>query len=165
MKSWLILIVFLAVSCSRLKDMTERNSINHSSHQSEETTYIEKKDTTFDYRPAPEKSQNQYTADSSYLETSLARSMAKWHDGILTHSIENKPSISIRAPNSIEFRTLIIRDTTTEYLSLTNEHTRTIEKYRFLNTFFYYTGSIVWLAIIILITIKLWKIYRQQRKF
>lgn len=165
MKCWILLIAILLAGCSRVKDLTERNTLVDISHRSQESTYAEKKDTTFNYHPAPEKSQNRYTTDSSYLETSLAWSAAKWENGILSHTIRNKPVIPIRVPAMVQIYTRVVRDTVAEYLELTDEHTITVEKFRFMNAFFYYTGIAVWFAIIILITIKLWKIYRRQQKF
>lgn len=162
MKYLLIIITLTAVCCSRLKEVSEKQISNTANHR-KESTYIEKKDTTFDYHPAPERSQNRYTADSSYLETSLAWSSAQWKNGILSHTIENKPSIPIRVPAMINLQTQIISDTTVDYLELTNTVTR--EKYRFLNPFFYYSGIAFWLILILLITLKLWKLYRQHPKF
>lgn len=159
---WLLIIVILtAVCCSRLKEVVKQTSNTINDRQ--ESTYIEKKDTTFIYQPIPERSQNRYTADSSYLETSLAWSSAQWKDGILSHTIENKPSIPIRVPTMINLQTRIISDTTVDYLEFTNTVTR--EKYRFLNPFFYHSGITAWLILITLITLKLWKLYRHHQKF
>lgn len=160
---WLLIIVILtAVCCSRLKEVSVKQTSNTANHR-QESTYIEKKDTTFDYCPSPERSQNRYFADSSYLETSLARSSAQWKDGILSHTIENKPSIPIRVPAMINLQTRIISDTTVDCLELTTTVIR--EKYRFLNPLFYYSGIAFWLILIILITLKLWKQYRQHPRF
>lgn len=163
---WIIIIAILTtVGCSRAKDISIKQTTSNTVSKSNESTYIEKKDTTFDYRPAPERSQNRYAADSSHLETSLAWSAAQWKNGILSHTIANKPVVSIRVPNRIELRTLIIRDTVTDYLQITDDHTVTVEKYRFLNSFFYYSGIAFWLVLIILITLKLWKIFKRHPKF
>lgn len=165
MKWILIIIVLTTVCCARTKDVSVKQTLSNTTHNSQESTYIEKKDTTFDYHPAPEHSRNRYVTDSSYLETSLAWSTARWKDGILSHTIENKPSVTVRVPNAVEFRTLIVRDTVTDYLELTDEHTVTIEKFRFLNSFFYHSGFTAWLILILLILLKLWKIFRQPPKF
>lgn len=164
MKYFLICIVLLILSCNRVKDLTTKTTVSETSHDSKESTYIEKKDTTFNYRPAPEKSQNKLTADSSFLETSLAFSWAIWCNGVLSHNIENKPTIPIRVPAMINFKTLIIRDTVTEYLELTDDHTVTVEKFRFLNAFFYYSGIAFWIIALTLIAAKTWKIIKLRRK-
>lgn len=159
MKVWTIICVLLTITaCHQIKDLSEKKDTYFSAHTSQEINHVEKKDTTFDYHPTPERSQNNYTADSSYVETSLAWSVAKWSSGILSHTIENKSIVPIRAPSMIQIRTLIIRDTVEEYLSLTEEHTVVKEKFRFLNAFLYYSGSVAWL---ILIAITTWKIYKQ----
>lgn len=163
---WILIIAILAVAaCSRTKDLSVKQTVSSTSHNRQVSTYIEKKDTTFDYHPDPERSQNRYSADSSHLETSLAWSTAIWNDGILSHTIENKPSVPIRVPAMINLRTQIIRDTTVEYIELTDTHNITREKYRFLNPLFYYSGIAAWLLLIILTTLKLWKQYRQHPKF
>lgn len=164
MKGWVLLITLLVFGCSRVKDLTEQKTVVDISHQSQESIYVEKKDSTFNYHPAPEKSQNRYAADSSCLETSLAWSTAKWKDGILSHTIENKPMIPIRVPAMVQISTLVVRDTVTEYLELTEEHTVSVEKYRFLNAFFYRTGLIAWLITVLYLIWKLWKTFRLHRK-
>lgn len=164
MKGWILLIAILLTGCSRVKDLTERNTFVDIAHRSQESTYAEKKDTTFNYHPAPEKSQNRYATDSSYLETSLAWSAAKWEKGILSHTIRNKPVIPIRVPAMVQIYTRVVRDTVTEYLELTDEHTITVEKFRFMNAFFYYSGVTTWLIMILYIALKIWKIYRLHRK-
>lgn len=162
---WILIIAILTVAaCSRMKDISVKKTESTTSHNSRESTYIEKKDTTFNYHPAPEHSANRYSADSSHLETSLAWSTTTWKDGILSHTIENKPSVPIRVPAIIQIRTLTIRDTVAEYLSLTEEHTETIEKFRFLNPFFYYSGIAAWIITIITITLKTWKTYKRLPK-
>lgn len=157
MKSWILVTGLIFASCSQVKELRERETFVNTFRQSREETYIEKKDSTFEYHPALEKSQNHYAADSSFLETSLAWSAATWKDGILSHSIENKPSVPIRVPTMIEYKTFIIRDTIADYLYLTDEHTKKVEKFRFMNAFFYGSGIAGWAIVSLLIIVKIWK--------
>lgn len=162
------LIIFLMAcvtltACNTIKKTIEQQRTSEKTNTSRQVDYIEKKDTTFNFRPQPEKSQNRLLTDTSFLETSLAWSVARYQNGILLHNIQNKPFVPVRVPAAIQIHWHDSRDSVRndEYLLL--EQTVTKEKYRFLNPFFYYSGCIAWGIIIIITSLKIWKTYKRPR--
>lgn len=148
-----ILLLFTVVGCRTVSKLQEKENNTEKKHEKTERVYIEKKDTVFLFKPAPERSTSS-VSDSSYLETSLAFSIAKIRNGNLFHEIENKKEIPIRVPAAINLTTVFITDTVAEQEFLINTETKTIERFRFLNAFFYYSGWISWIICLIIILLK-----------
>ena len=147
------LILLFFISCKTQKE-TQQTVIENVTKVQTDTIRIVERDTTFLYHPAPEVSTS-VGVDSSYLETSLAWSMAMLKNGILVHKIGNKPSIPIRAPGIN--RTEKKRSSSETDIKKESEinQTKTVEKFRFLNAFFYYSGILLYILVSIFLTFKL----------
>lgn len=147
------LILLFFISCKTQKETQQTVTENVTKVQTD-TIRIVERDTTFLYHPAPEVSSS-VGIDSSYLETSLAWSMAMLKNGILVHKIGNKQSIPIRAPgiNRTENKSKS-SETDIKKESKINQ-TKTVEKFRFLNAFFYYSGILLYILVSIFLTFKL----------
>lgn len=153
------LILLFSISCKTQKETQQTVTENITKIQTD-TIRIVERDTTFLYHPAPEVSTS-VGVDSSYLETSLAWSMAMLKNGILVHKIGNKPSIPIRAPgiNRTENKT---KSTNTDIKKESEIiQTKTVEKFRLLNAFFYYSGILLYILIAIIIGFKLLRIKKE----
>ena len=147
------LILLFFISCKTQKETQQTVTENVTKVQTD-TIRIVERDTTFLYHPAPEVSSS-VGIDSSYLETSLAWSMAMLKNGILVHKIGNKQSIPIRAPgiNRTENKSKS-SETDIKKESKINQ-TKTVEKFRFLNAFFYYSGIMLYILVSISLTYKI----------
>lgn len=119
--AFLIILAFALASCCR-KPITTSYAEKYSDSVRVERVYIERVRDSLIYVPMPVESHRTegIKADTSHLETSIARSSA-WvdGDGHLGHSLENKP-VSIPAEVQIK-DTEIITDTEAKKSKETNE--------------------------------------------
>lgn len=141
------------VGCSATKkiEKSEKTDISHDRIVVQKEVIIER-DTTIIYRPAKEKQQNMLFVigdTASYLSTDLARSWAIWKDGILDHGIQNKDTIPVPVPRyyNIHYQLGEIVDNTT--LEIKDVEIKEVEKYRLFNPFFYTSGFIGWIILIL----------------
>lgn len=93
------------------------------------------------------------TDSISHLETSYAKSDASFHGGKLYHSLENKDSIPvniryIRIETEVH-DTLWMERTDTIYREREKTEETVVEKRRFGGSFFYASGWLAWIAVII----------------
>ncbi|MDR2130558.1 MAG: hypothetical protein LBP56_05245 [Odoribacteraceae bacterium] len=154
----LLVILSLVVSLAACRAVKKLNvETNEIITRVTDSVIIVIRDTTILYEPAPERSERETPLDSSYLETSLAWSIATSRDGILKHLIGNKPVVPVRVPLETREHARVQQDEAKHDNRVEIEITR--EKYRFMNPFFYASGWIGW---IILIIITAWKIIRPR---
>lgn len=146
-----ILIILLTLSCRTQKE-TRQTATEYVTKVQTDTIQIVERDTIFLYHPAPEVSTSQ-GIDSSYLETSLAWSKAMLKNGILVHQIGNKNNIPIRVPNAnrIEYKSSVTNTDSKKENEI--KQTNTVEKFRFMNSFFYYSGITFYFLIVIIVIV------------
>lgn len=87
-----VLVGFMCCGCSR-RVLPVQNIREDSIRTVTEVRYIERLRDTVVYATVPDEKRQQYTqADSSHLETAVAVSDAWVRDGLLHHTLDNKPA-------------------------------------------------------------------------
>lgn len=149
-----IFLVLVIISCRPQKEATR--TIEYINQTQTDTVKIVERDTTFLYHPAPEVSTS-YVQDSSYLETSLAWSLAVIKNGLLLHKIGNKPAIPIRAPGVIRSETKSKTSSNEKENVSTYVKVITKERFRYMNAYLYYSGiafhGLVAIALILILLV------------
>lgn len=150
-----LFLVLVIISCRPQKEAT-RTITEYINQTQTDTVKIVERDTTFLYHPAPEVSTSS-VQDSSYLETSLAWSLAVIKNGLLLHKIGNKPAIPIRAPGVIRSETKSKTSSKEKENVSTYVKVITKERFRFMNAYLYYSGiafhGLVAIALILILLI------------
>jgi hypothetical protein len=151
-------LILSLVACRQLKTLDRSIEVRENVTRVIDSVTIIIRDTTIIHEPAPEPTSRVTLDDSSYLETSLAWSLAVAREGILFHRLENKPEMPLRVPLKTSERVRVERDTTVIRHVIERETVK--ERYRLFNPFFYASGWGGWITLIIAVA---WKITRHRK--